>query len=177
MQDLANLSLMDCGECDYMAVGIDAPPILHSYEYLVTYHIEDVRSLPGLGFLGMIIHHEFAPEVNIVEPHTGPPEVSGGSALLGVLAAIRLGYNKIVICGCPMEGPNPRHKGWDYNRFQGGWEKKAEVIKPFTRSMSGWTAKFLGKPTDEWLEGRERLERRKYPRVECNIPCEFILGD
>ena len=40
----------------------------------------------------------------------------------------------------------------EYETFQAGWIVKEAQVKPFTRSMNGWTKEFLGAPTLEWLE-------------------------
>jgi hypothetical protein len=64
-----------------------------------------------------------------------------------------MGYKKIILCGCPMQGSNlTAPKKAQYNCFQEGWLLFAKkMFEDKVRSMSGWTKDFLGYPTKEWL--------------------------
>lgn len=154
-------------EFDVMAIGMDCL-YKGNVKYFTTYHPKDIeeyiarRKSKGLNIDFLVISHtdrisknQKTDKVNIFEPHKDP---SGSSALLGAAAAIKLKYNKIILCGCPMSGRNPEGKQ-SYNHFQKGWEKRGEEIKPYVRSMSGWTKGFLGYPTKEWIEKGERDEK------------------
>ena len=66
--------------------------------------------------------------------------------MLGIEVAIGLGYEKIIITGCPLMDQK-------YIQFQEGWRKRFIIIKDKVRSMSGWTRDLLGAPTEEWLDG------------------------
>jgi hypothetical protein len=72
---------------------------------------------------------------------------------MGVMSAMTLGYRKIVLCGVPLEGPNPGHPGADYSMFQGKWTESVSVLCNYVRSMSGFTLKLLGNPDEVWLNG------------------------
>lgn len=161
--DLEGMSKI-ISEFDVMAVGLDCP-YEGEVKYLVTYHPKDIESYikkrnnKGLNSNFLVISHsniiskgKTTDKVDIIEPHKDP---SGSSSLLGVSAAIRLGYKKIVLCGCPLEGRN-KGDNRSYNHFQKGWEKRKEEIIPYVRSMSGWTKTFLGYPTKEWFEKGEK---------------------
>jgi hypothetical protein len=96
-----------------------------------------------------VISHIQTAGVDIVIPNVGP---SGSSSLLGVWAGLELGYDRIVMCGCPLIGKNTF--GRDYNKqYARGWVHACNRIKPFVRSMSGWTRDLIGKPTKEWIYG------------------------
>ena len=141
---------------DFMAIGLDAVdkyawPIL----YVATYHPEDI---PGIrkrrGAFGgnadfKIIGHDpkHKEGVDIIINDYWTP--SGSSALLGVQAALRLGYEKIILCGCPLEGKNI--SGASYESFRAGWQARKSDLGDHVRSMSGWIREFLGPPTEEWL--------------------------
>lgn len=153
-QDLEEFKIL-CQEFDVMAIGLDC-----SYDgyvkYFATYHIKDLpeyirrRNLAGVNTDFLVVGHKLdkKEKVDIIEPHVAP---SGSSALLGTLAAIRIGYDKIILCGCPLIGAS--HNGFQpYNVFQKGWSKKYESVKNYTKSMSGWTMELLGKPDLEWLK-------------------------
>jgi len=123
-------------------------------KYVATYHpveipqIRSHRELAGGNTDYLVISMEAREGVDIVEPFEPP---SGSSALLGVQAALRLGYKKIILCGCPLIGKNAA--GGTYETFQKGWRFHAAKLKDCVRSMSGWTADFLGRPTADWLLG------------------------
>lgn len=89
--------------------------------------------------------------------HTHPYDV-GGSSLYAVTVAREL-YNagKIVLCGVPLDASG--HIGeqgganGSYEHFMVSWQKYFDDGKlSDVRSMSGNTAKLLGKPTKGWLK-------------------------
>ena len=138
---------------DFMLIGLDAvDKFPGEVKYFVTYHVEDIpESINRRKALGgncdfKIISHETKPGVDIVHPHEAP---SGSSALMGVLAGIKLGYQRMILAGCPLTGKNP--KGGSYDNFQKGWQAHLDQYAGKVRSMSGWTKEFLGSPTEEWL--------------------------
>lgn len=81
--------------------------------------------------------------------------ISGSSGLFAVKVALELGFTHLVLCGMPLSrdqgklGVGPRWN--DPRRFQMGFLEALPTIKEHVRSMSGWTAEQLGKPTAEWL--------------------------
>lgn len=144
-------------ECDYMAIGLDAVDKYPQHiKYMATYHPAEIpeiktrRESIGGNTDYQVISHVGQAGVDIIEPLL-PGERSGSSALLGTLAAIKLGYTRIVLCGCPMTGKNSTNGA--YETFQIGWEQKKKALAYRVRSVSGWTREFLGAPTEEWLNG------------------------
>ena len=134
---------------DYMLVGLDSvDKYLGRVEYLSTYHPEDIpdclkrRSLAGGNVDFRVISHVEKAGVGIVHPHQPP---SGSSALLGVLAAVKIGYRRIILAGCPLEDEK-------YLEFRPGWQAHLDKYVGRVRSLSGWTKEFLGYPTEEWLD-------------------------
>jgi hypothetical protein len=121
---------------------------LYPIKYMATYHPNEIdeakrlRREAGGNTDYQVISHEKKEGVDIIEPYEAP---TGSSALCGALAAIRFGYKKIILCGCPLTDKK-------YVVFQAGWTAKKEKVKDFVRSMSGWTKEFLGEPTGEWLK-------------------------
>jgi len=144
---------------DFMAIGLDAvDKYSWNIKYVATYHPDDIplikdrRAKIGGNTDYLIISHvEFfngaKVDVDIVEPYEPP---SGSSALLGTLAAIRMGYDKIILCGCPLIGRNDKNQS--YEDFREGWIAKKNVVIGKVKSMSGWTKEFLGGVTEEWLK-------------------------
>lgn len=148
---LSSLSITDY---HIMLIGLSSSAIIASdIDYIATYHPKDIKLIYearrkiGANLNYKIISHTNDVGVNIVEPHIKP---SGSSALLGTSAGIRLGYTKIILCGCPLEGKNDK-ASQPYDSFQRGWLARQNEIFPFVRSMSGWTKRFLGEPTQDWI--------------------------
>ena len=81
---------------------------------------------------------------------------SGSSGLFAVKVALEHGYNRVVLCGVPME-KRPhffKKEPWpQVDSFTAAWKTSINNYSEFTRSMSGWTAELLGKPTKKWLAG------------------------
>jgi hypothetical protein len=147
-------------EPDFMAIGLDAiDKHLHGLKYFATYHVEDIAlakdrrcKINGNLDYKTIAHTQWTAKrkgagkkkVSGVDILINDVKPSGSSALFGTRAAIHLGYDKIILCGCPLRD--------EYVQYQEGWVeygKHSSLDK--VRSMSGWTADFLGMPTREWL--------------------------
>jgi hypothetical protein len=139
-------------EFDVMAVGLDCP-YSGDVKYFVTYHPEDIqlykekRKAEGKNLDFKAIGHLKKPEIDIVEAHKSP---SGSSSLMGAIVARKLGYNRVVLCGCPLEGDSFQ-KATPYSSFQKGWIARLSEVKDYVRSMSGWTSETLGTPTEKWI--------------------------
>jgi hypothetical protein len=154
--DLDNLKAIT-SVFDVMSIGASCL-YMGEVKYFATYHFADIpiykmRRKIGYGNLDykVIGHKKDKPEIDIIEPHKEP---SGSSSLLGVVAAIRLGYKKIILCGCPLEGEN-KNGITPYNTFQKGWVARLLEIQDYVKSMSGWTADLLGVPSKEWINDIE----------------------
>lgn len=155
------LELQDV-KIDYLGVGIDVMDrVEQDIKYFATYHPKDIeparerRKRMGYNLDYKTICHIPYPKennnlVDFIISIDLKKEKSGSSAMLGCLAGIELGYTKIVLCGCPMEGVN--HKGVGYGQFQKGWKFHEQKVKDVVKSMSGWTKEFLGEPTEGWLK-------------------------
>jgi hypothetical protein len=156
LDDLTALA-MDDSQADFMAIGLDAvDKYSWPIKYMATYHPVEIpeikarRESIGGNTDYIVISHEPKPGVDIIEPLLGG-ECSGSSALMGAQAAIKLGYRRIVLCGCPMTGKSVKND--NYETFRAGWEQKKKFLNGRVRSMSGWTKELLGAPTEEWLNG------------------------
>lgn len=81
----------------------------------------------------------------------------GSSGLLCVAVAFEVGAERVVLAGVPM-CKNNRHydnheQWWEARQYWPAWEKNVGRMQGRVRSFSGWTAKLLGLPTREWLDG------------------------
>jgi len=140
----------------YMAIGLDAvDKYALPIRYMATFHPVEIPAIHNRraainGNLDYeIISHESREDVNHCIGDWWKP--SGSSALLGVQAALLLGYNRIILCGCPLTGKNEQNGS--YENFRNGWIPRVREIDGRVRSMSGWTKELLGAPTQEWLDG------------------------
>ena len=155
-----------CSEFDVFAIGLDCP-YKEEIKYFVTYHIEDIEAYKRKrtgdykiisytnDFIKYSRERRKKPEwantnVDIVYPHQAP---SGSSSLLGTKAALfKLGYNKVVLIGCPMDTGSIENKAKSYSVFRKGWLYFKSDLVGKVKSMSGWTKELLGEPTKGWVE-------------------------
>lgn len=80
----------------------------------------------------------------------------GSSGLLAVTVALGLGFEKIILCGVPMERLGAHYfnkdRPWnDAGIYKASWKRNLDKIAPTVRSMSGWTKELLGAPSLEWV--------------------------
>lgn len=80
---------------------------------------------------------------------------SGSSGLFAAKVAIDLGFEKLVLCGIPLEKEQGRIDGKNHwngaTSFRQGFLEARPILAGRARSMSGWTQSILGTPTAEWL--------------------------
>jgi len=81
----------------------------------------------------------------------------GTSGLFATQIALRLGYEKIILCGIPIDNsrrfydsPN-HHFKYEGISQQEPWQIANRKFDNRVRSMSGKTAELLGKPDKQWL--------------------------
>jgi hypothetical protein len=83
---------------------------------------------------------------------------TGSSGLFALkVALVDLGFDKAVLCGVPMSvdgahffDTRPWRAAMSHRQ---GWSEALPHIKHKARSMGGFTADLLGRPTTEWLGG------------------------
>ena len=159
--DLNNLfKITGQDQFDFFAVGLNCSDrVLFPIKHTVSYHSKEFvefrkRREMIKGNLDYVTHSHVTP-CDRMWPLIDKSPFSGSSSFLASQVAVGLGYKKIVLCGCPLQGNNLHSSNKNkYEVFQKGWMKHA--IKVFgvdkVRSMSGWTKQFLGDPTKEWIE-------------------------
>ena len=122
-----------------------------------------VRHTIGKLLVGADVYWEPINFAEPITPVTGVPRRiwTGNSGLLAILSSIYMGYKKIVLAGIPLdtkqhwyepegtEGPN-----WVGMVYRQWMDFKIEIPEAENvRSLSGYSAFILGKPTKEWLNG------------------------
>jgi hypothetical protein len=79
----------------------------------------------------------------------------GSSGMLMMKVALETGHSHVILCGIPMEIDADhifRHQAWHAaTGFIRGWRRHMNEIRPYVRSMSGWTMTELGYPSFMWL--------------------------
>lgn len=158
--DLKNIfKTMELDNFDFIAVGLNCSDrIKFDIQHAVSYHPKEFVEFKNRrerigGNLDFTTHSHISP-CDRMWPLVAPHPYSGSSSFLAAQVATGLRYQKIILCGCPLQGSNlhsPQKS--QYEIFQKGWTKHAARIfgKDKVRSMSGWTKDFLGEPTIEWL--------------------------
>lgn len=80
---------------------------------------------------------------------------SGSTGLFCVKVARERGFVHVLTCGVHMTvGAKHfiRKQPWDAaTNFRRGWDGHTEELRPYLRSMGGWTREEFGAPTEEWL--------------------------
>ncbi len=149
---------------DFLAVGMDAiARVPYPLRFLATFHPDDIaisrvrRKAAGGNLDYKVIGHRSQDNIDIVVNErnmavTFSGANSGSSALLGTLACVKLGYERIILCGCPLENEERGGKIKEYENYRKGWQKHLDLYVGKVKSMSGWTMQFLGPPPEEWLK-------------------------
>jgi len=81
-----------------------------------------------------------------------PQFTAGDSSLLATRIACALGFPRIVLVGVPLDASgrfydDPERPSFDYvGTYRPRWEEARAELGDRVRSMSGWTAEFLGRP-------------------------------
>ncbi len=79
----------------------------------------------------------------------------GSSGLLMTKVAREQGHTHVILCGVPMTPEANhfiRHQPWNAAPgFIRGWQREQHHLRPYIRSMSGWTRKTFGAPSFGWL--------------------------
>jgi len=105
----------------------------------------------------VIAHRQVGGAVTRVLDYRWPEmQKSGSSGLFAVKAALDLGFDRLVLCGIPIEpsGHFFDPKEWsDASLFKGAWVSVRDRLSGNVRSMSGWTRQLFGQPTVTWLAG------------------------
>jgi hypothetical protein len=86
------------------------------------------------------------------------PNGGGSSGLFAVLIALELGFDKLILCGMPVDGEKRITSDGEvevgetpYQHYRKGWILRQGILSEHVRSMSGWTRETFGEPTAEWL--------------------------
>jgi hypothetical protein len=147
-------------------VGVHYPGPLVSWVSLHPdrFHKEVLeRRKKGYPDAAELVGHEGSPTTGIIKvPYRFEGQRnSGSSGLFAVKRAFELGFDKVVLCGVPIDQSAGK---LDYGQrwlgsmtFRKGFEEALPHLKDRVRSMSGWTRGLLGPPSAEWLRA-ERVD-------------------
>lgn len=88
-------------------------------------------------------------------PITGVENWKGSSGLLAVTVGLHMGFDRLILCGVPMD-PDEEHydragRWTDAGNYRGAWLARRDDMAGKVRSASGWTRTILGAPDAEWL--------------------------
>ncbi len=149
---------------DFCAVN-DATNLIHA-DYIATCHPEKLDQ-----FLEGVVHGiEIHSRQKMKRPdprdneHVWDLKIGGGSALFAVAAMLAIGYDEVILCGCPMDGGGGyalrKHNGSVEDPRLGDMEPSNDIVQGYHRhlkkfkeenplsncvsSMSGVTEKIFG---------------------------------
>lgn len=101
----------------------------------------------------IVTHKQDKHTTRVVDYRWKGGTTSGSSGLYATKVALEM-FSRAVLCGVPMSD-EPHffdNKPWRAaHGFRPSWRVALPAIADRVRSMSGWTAQLLGKPTEEWL--------------------------
>ena len=83
---------------------------------------------------------------------------SGSSSLFAVKVGLDMGFDRMVLAGCPMDDDashiRDTSKPWKgAAAHRRGWLQVLPQLQGRVRSLSGWTRTMLGAPDAAWIEG------------------------
>jgi len=170
---------------DHMAIGLSSVNRYHGdIQYVANNHLENIPLIAqimkerheacGGNYKYKMICPRMAKGVDIVESYN-PKDPPGSSAITGAFAAIRMGYRKIILTGCPLTGNAPA--GNPYEEFRQGWDAKQNEVIGIVKSMSGWTKDLLGEPTESWLNPKRCAGNTAeiIIKKECTARWEYLI--
>jgi len=147
-------------------IGVDWD---YPVDYLVSFHTDKLikwaderkaKKRPGNPSLwtGPLSGRKIIPKVNTINRIK---RVGGSSAYMAIVVLLDdAKADKIVLAGCPLDFEMPHYHNEQGNRpwkdgknYRSWWKNHLSEIQGSVKSMSGWTAEVLGKPTPEWLNG------------------------
>lgn len=79
----------------------------------------------------------------------------GSSGLLAVTVGLHMGFDRLILCGVPMDADQEHYDRpgrWvDAGNYRASWLNRRLDMAGKVRSPSGWTKTILGAPSVEWL--------------------------
>lgn len=123
--------------------GVNEAPRLMVCDHLATCHGEKIdlylEHCEGYTPLVHLRDNDVKPETIDVPHHIWPVRTMAGSAPFAAAAMVMLGYDKVIFCGCPMDGGGgyafeDTHKSTRYDP-RIGFEKDHRMIKTWHRCM------------------------------------------
>ena len=102
-------------------------------------------------------HPNFPPLLSNHEFWSVPTK--GTIAMFAVKVLSSMGCRRMILAGVPLDDEAGYFYRAPWEKFGMSkeskvyWQEMAETLKPYVRSMSGWTRELLGSPSEEWLRG------------------------
>ena len=112
-----------------------------THEFLFPEFLRE-RKANGLSIKGFTMHAPGSgPDIRVWKLRRN------SSGLFAALVGIKLGYNPVILCGCPMTGAN-QFEGinGNYEAAHDSWLQDLDNMKGKVFSMSGQTKEWLGGP-------------------------------
>ncbi len=142
--------------CNHAARDVDGP-----LDHFVTMHSEllgkwiETRRAAGQPEAGRLwVAEHRAPAIPSATRIKSP---GGSSGLLCVVVGLHLGFSRMILCGVPMNANDAhydRPRKWiEARQYWPAWERALPLMRGKVKSWGGQTARLLGVPDREWLNG------------------------
>ena len=88
-----------------------------------------------------------------------PVTTKGTISMFAIRVLSSMGYNRMILAGVPLDDKAGYFYRAPWEQFgmsaesRAYWVEAVAQLKPYVRSMGGWTQELLGAPTLEWLQG------------------------
>lgn len=142
--------------------GVAWPGELHAWVTLHPDWMPDYRSrrkARGYPEPREVVAHKPGPGIDRIAESRWPEQKyrSGASGMFAAKVALDDGFDRVVLCGIPMDqqvGRIDGRKTWPAaNTYRQAVTLALPRLKGKVRSMSGWTREVLGAPDADWLQG------------------------
>lgn len=144
-------------ECDAICVNRSVLYYPYFFQHWVSLHVDLARDLQWVKNKCSFKTHSNRPGPGIDKIWPMHP-FNGDSGLFAVRIAVKLGYEKIILCGLPLDSRRKIYQvkengnSFDCTSNIKLWQETArDEFEDRVRSMSGNTREILGEPTKEWI--------------------------
>lgn len=150
---------LDLGEFDGVIganhIGIAWPGVFDAW---CSVHSDDLRAWAGARERRGLPPHKAIVRGDATSNRLpGQSETASSGIFALKVALVDLGFDRAVLCGVPLTPTGHFLREGDpwseAHHYHEGFRQAVPFLRDRARSMSGHTARVLGKPTAEWIEG------------------------
>lgn len=143
----------------------------HNFQHWVSLHRENFKSYRKFCFKSYVTHSNRV--ATCVDRVWNIESWGADSSLFACKVALRLGYDRIILIGVPLDGgprfydPEGAKCYFDTTNLHDIWKTDSSEFENKVRSISGYTKDLLGPITEEWINGLENSNLQ--PRADVAL--------